>query len=147
MAEQNTIQAAAQVRIPVMLRLTFAYDETSLQLIRSQRIEKVSPPTLTPPPQEGQPGYWFEVRDANERLLYHRVLHDPFQITLEVFSEPPQESITRVPNPNRSGELMVLVPDPANAATFIFYGPPMNAKSESEPAHELVRYSFEQLRR
>lgn len=147
MAEQDTIRAAAQVRNPTMLRLTFGYDETALRLLRSQRIEKVSPPSLTPPPQEGQPGYWFEVRDANNQLLYHRVLHDPFQITLEVFSQDPKESITRVPNPDRSGELMILVPDPPNAETFIFYGPPLDAKSESEPAHELVRYSFEELRR
>lgn len=147
MSSQNRVQAAAQTQVPIMLRITLGYDETALRLLRSQRIEKVAQPPFTPVPQEGDSGYWFEVRDANNKYLYHRVLNDPFEITVEVFSNDPTPSIQRVPNQNRSGELMLLVPDIPQAATFILYGPPLDTRTGLEPARELVRYSFDQLRR
>lgn len=147
MGQQFSTAASTQTPPPLALRLTFGYDETAIRLLKSQRIEKRLPASVTAPPQEGQAGYWFEVRDANNKLVYHRVLDDPLQLSFEVFSDDPEGSIRRVPNPNRRGEFTLVVPDVPNAATLILYGPPLGATSEMERAQELVRYPYAELRR
>jgi len=147
MGQQSGVAALAQTLPPLALRLTFGYDENGIRLLNSQRIEKRVSPAVTTPPQAGQPGYWFEVRDAEGRLLYHRVLDDPLQHSLEVFSDDPQSSIQRVPNPNRRGEFQLVTPDVPNAAIFILFGPPLDATTELQPAQELLRYTYAELRR
>lgn len=144
MAQDN--KAGAQPARPpsYTLRLTFAYDEKSIRLVRSQRVEMIAPPSVTPPPEKGQAGYWFEVRNAKGELLHHRPLHDPVRDDLEVFSDDPAQSITRVPNPNTSGEFTVLVPDLPGADSFGLFGPPRGSRFAS--TGQLLRLSFNQLR-
>jgi hypothetical protein len=147
MAQEN--KAVVQPARPASftLRLTFAYDANGIRLIRSQRVEMITPPSVTPPPQENQAGYWFEVRDANGRLLYYRVLHDPLQMDLEIFSNDPKQPITRVPNSNPNREFTLLVPDLPEADSFVFRGELPGPKGPFAPPQELARYSFDQLRR
>jgi hypothetical protein len=147
MTIENAARAQASRQPSFTLRLTFAYDGTGIRLTKSQRVEMITPPSVTPPPQAGQSGYWFEVRDAQGDLHYHHSLYNPVQVDFEVFSNDPNQPITRVPNPNPTGEFTVLVPDLPGAATLILYGPPPGAPSQFERSQELLRLSFEQLRR
>lgn len=145
MAQDNKTRAQSAPPPSRTLRLTFAYDENGIRLLRSQSVEMIAPPSVVPPPPKGQAGYWFEVRDAKGELVHHRPLHDPVRNDLEVFSDDPKQSITRVPNPNPRGEFTVLVPDLPDAAALILMGPPMG--KPFAPSVELLRYSFDQLRR
>jgi len=129
------------------LRLTFAYDGSEVRLIRSQRVEMIAPPPVTPCPEEGQSGNWFEVRDEKDTLLYHRVLHDPMPTSVEVFSNDPQQSIFRIPEPDPKGQFTLLVPDLPDARQFVFHGTLPDAESDFPPSRPLVRRSFDELRR
>lgn len=150
MVQENKIMAQSALPPSYTLRLTFAYDENGIRLIHSQRVEMIAPPALTLRPQEGQAGYWVEVRDAKGNLLYYRPLHDPVRADLEVFSDDPAQPIMRIPNPLRSGEFTVLVPDLPDAESFILHGPPtgprLKVAPSTAPSGELLRYSFDQLR-
>ncbi len=147
MAQENRTIVQPSRPAPYTLRLTFAYDQDQIRLIRSQRVEMIAPPSVTPPPQANQAGYWFEVRDSNGNLIYHRVIHDPIRTDLEVFSDDPTQSITRIPNPNPRGEFTLLVPDLPAANSFTFHGVPPQAKTPFAPSQELLRYSFDELRK
>jgi hypothetical protein len=144
------VNAAAQaVRQPShALRLTFAYDGNRIRLIRSQRVAMMAPPSVTAPPQEGHCGYWFEVRDRNGALLYHRVVHDPIRTDHEIFSDDPKQSITRVPKMKPEGQFTLLVPEMTDAHSFHLFGSPPDGetRARSAPSRELVVHTFDELR-
>lgn len=147
MTLENTARAQAARQPSFTLRLTFAYDSTSIRLINSQRVEMIAPPAVTPPPQAGQAGYWVELRNAQGELLYHHPLSSPLQVDHEVFSNDPKQPLMRVPIPNPQGQFTVLVPDLPGTAAFILNGPPTGAASQFEPSKELLRLSLDQIRR
>jgi hypothetical protein len=93
------------------LRLTFAYCDDEVQLVRVQRITAHALAPFTPPPDADSVGHWVEIRDGDHRLLYHRPLHDPTRGSLESFGDAPGDELRRVSNPARSGEFQVRVPD------------------------------------
>jgi hypothetical protein len=129
------------------LRLTFAYSGNEVRLIRSERVAMITPPAHTQPPQEGQTGYWFEVHGAKGDLLYHRALHSPIRTDIEVFSDDPEQTISRVPNPKPEGEFTLLVPDLPNAHSLVIHGPRADDESRAAYSQRLLSYPFEELRR
>ena len=131
---------------PQALRLTFTYEGTQIRIAGSERIAMIVPAAIATPPQRGQSGYWFEIRDAAGRIVYHRPLHQPVAVDAEVFSPDPRQSIARVPSARREGQFTILIPDSADARTFELYGP-------ADPAHPelaataLLRTDVDTLRR
>jgi len=99
-----------------------------------------------PPPEEGQSGYWIQVRSSEGQVVYHRPLHDPMRTTVEVFGDAPGQPMRRVTNANPVGEFEVLVPDLPEASDFALYGPTPGAKPGAR-SEQLVRHSFDELRR
>jgi len=128
------------------LRLTFAYRDGQIRLLGSERIATIAPAPVTPPPDAGQTGYWFGVLDAAGRVLYHRPLHDPLRVDVEVFSPDPRASITRAPAPQAAIEFTLLVPDTADAQAFTLQGPADPARSD-RAATELLRLDMDVLRK
>jgi hypothetical protein len=128
------------------LRLTFAYDGNDVKLVRSQRVAMVTPPSVTPAPEKGHSGYWFEVRDVKGARLYHRAVHDPIRTDVEVFSDDPVQTITRVPIAKPKGQFTLLVPDLPDAHSFHLFGTPAGAKGLA-PSRELIHHTFEDLHR
>jgi hypothetical protein len=147
MADNDSALASPASPPAYTLRLTFAYKGRAVQLVRTQRVAMVSPPSVTPPPEPGQAGYWFEVRDATGALIFHRAIHSPVRTDVEVHSNDPKRSITRVPIDNDEGEFELLVPDLPNARSFAFYGTPGGVRAPNPPSTELLRLDFDALRK
>ncbi len=100
------------------LRLTFAYRGNDIRLIDSRRVEAIAPPAVTPLPQPGHTGYWFQVTDSAGRVIYHRVLHSPVAVDVEAFSPDGRQTITRVPIADPQGQFSVLMPDDSGGREF-----------------------------
>lgn len=128
-------------------RLTFTYIADDIRLMGAARIAMISPAAVGPPPASDQTGYWVGVSDAEGRLLYHRVLHDPTRADVEVFGDEPGEPIYRIENRERSGEFEVIVPDLPRAARLSLHGPPPKARKPHGPSKELLAHDFDELRR
>jgi hypothetical protein len=131
---------------PAALRLTFAYRGTQIRLAASERVAMIVPAPGTAPPEAGQTGYWFSVLDAAGGVIYHRPLHRPIAVDVEVFSPDPRQPIARIPVAEREGEFVVLLPDLVNAHTFALHGPP-DPEQPDRPARELLRLDVDALRR
>ena len=58
------------------------------------------PASVVPHPEKNQSGFWYELRDAKERKLYHQVMQSPIPFDVEVFSAEGKESIRRQEVPN-----------------------------------------------
>lgn len=147
-------------RTTASLRLTFAYDlqesNAGVRLLRVEQVRAVAPGLSTPPPRPGQSGAWFEMRDADGRLLYYQPVHDPMPTTREAFADAAgKRALSRVPVTQATGEFQLLVPDLPNAASFSFHATlPESGSSHQSPrpgarvaAHEIVRASFDEIRR
>ena len=108
---------------PQALRLTMTYEGAQIRIAGSERIAMIVPAATTAPPEPGQTGYWFEIRDDAGRVVYHRPLHQPIVVDAEAFSPDPKQSIARVPIARREGQFTVLIPDIPDARTFELHGP------------------------
>lgn len=134
------------------LRLTFRVAGGQVQLINSERLGMITPPSPGAPPEIGtHGGFWVELRDANDRALFHRVLHVPLGDSVEVYS--PDGTIRREFGPTSETTFEVLVPDYDDARTVALVGEYLDAEEfrrrksaqagEPEPSsRELARFDL-----
>ena len=108
-------------------RLTFSYTDTSIKLISQQQLEKILPPSdeFT---KNDKSGFWYELADGTKKILYQKVISNPIQTDIEVFSNESIESITRQKISKIEGIFSIMIPDLPNAKTFSLHGNPIERK-------------------
>src|SRR3954469_6263272 len=99
------------------LRLTFEYNGDHIELVHQMRVEKITPPSLTPCPDKNTAGYWVELRDKRGRCIFHRLLPDAIRDSAEI--SPANKPLTRVPLRQVKGRFEVLVPDVDEGAEVV----------------------------
>lgn len=102
------------------LRLTFSYKDGVVQLTRTIAVDMVVPPDDAPTRAPEQ-GFWAELRDASNRPLFRRVLHNPIPVDSEVFSPDPGRTVSRAPGAPSEGMFTVVVPNHADAAALALF--------------------------
>jgi hypothetical protein len=95
---------------PKAMRLTFSYQGDQVKLVSQQPVEMTVPPSDPLKGYEEQKGFWAELKSDQDKTLYRRVLHNPTRNDAEVFSDDPEQSISREPAPKRKGVFVVVVP-------------------------------------
>jgi hypothetical protein len=110
----------------------------------------ICPPSIGQRPEAGKHGgFWVELRDASDRVLFHRVLHSPLGDSVEVHS--PDGKIKREFGPSSESTFEVLLPDQDAARTVVLMGEYLDAararreraEGPGEPAkgaRELARF-------
>ena len=127
------------------LRLTFRVVNREIQLVGYERLAMISPPSIGERPEAGKHGgFWFELRDAGDRVLFHRVIHNPLGNSVEVHS--PDGKIERQFGEATEGIFEVLLPDEDDAKSVVLMGnPPVPAKGKAtrpEASGELARFEI-----
>ena len=122
------------------VRMIFAFDGEHVHLISQQPVEMVLPPSDPVQGSEGQKGFWYELRDAQDRPLYRRVIHNPMREDVEVFSDDPKQSLARQTVPNRKGVFVVVVPDTEDGHTVTLSSSPRRVQMAHQPATEIARF-------
>src|SRR5690242_1598319 len=111
------------------IRLTFAYDGDQVNLLSQQRVQMRLPPSDPVEGYAGHKGFWCELKDAQNRTLYRRVMHHPMRPDVEVFSDDPEKTISRQPVEGGKGVFTALVPDSAQAHEVVLSAsPPTHAE-------------------
>lgn len=95
---------------PKAMRLTFSYQGDQVKLVSQQPVDMTVPPSDPVKGYEEQKGFWAEVKSDQDKTLFRRVLHNPTRNDAEVFSDDPEQSISRQPAPKRKGVFVVVVP-------------------------------------
>ena len=137
-----TGQAAAQPGPKAAVRLIFEYEGDAIRLVSTQQVEMTVPPSDPLEVAENTAGFWIEVRDANDQPLYRRVMHNPVRHDVEVFSDDPQQSITRVPAQDPRGSFAVLVPAVPGADHVAVVSSPLGSDAPPAPASEIARFAI-----
>jgi len=126
------------------LRLTFQFDGDKVELINTERLEKLVPPMIGDPPEEGRhTGEWLQVRDGDDRPLFTRLLNDPLRTRVEVHD--PEEGPRIIVGPPGRGTFDVLVPDLPEAAHAVLFASPALGKGRERglrPAESLGRFDL-----
>jgi len=122
------------------LRLTFSYEGSVVRLVSRQSVEMITPPASSVPIREGQTGFWYELRDQGGHLLYQRAVQNPIRFDVEVFSDDPQQSISRQKVDNPRGTFVLFVPDIPEGYSVVLFSSPLNPEEATQPAKELARF-------
>src|SRR4030095_11972246 len=93
------------------MRLTFSYDGDDVKLVSQEPVNMIVPPSDPVKGYSRQKGFWAELKSDQDKTLYRRVMHNPTRNDAEVFSEDPDQNISREPTPKRKGIFVVLVPN------------------------------------
>jgi hypothetical protein len=98
-----------------------------------ERVEMVTPGSPAPLPEGGRDsGTWLEVRNDEDQVVFHRVLHNPFRTLAEHHS--PEGGIEVVERPVGRGRFVVLVPASPDAARAVLWTSPPELDRAGEPA-------------
>jgi hypothetical protein len=100
----------ASAESPTAVRLTFSYKGDDVRLVSQQPVNMTVPPSDSLKGYKKHKGFWAELKGAQDQTLYRRVLHNPTRNDAEVFSDDPEQSISRAPAPKRTGVFVVVVP-------------------------------------
>jgi hypothetical protein len=127
------------------LRVLFSLANGEVTVLKVTRVamRALAPPPA--PPQENSSGFWFEVRDKEGKLLYHRPFPHGDLDSVEVFDDPEGGTIRRVPVKDSERKVELIVPDIPGAAELAVHG----AKHPTErrkPSLVLDRFSMDELR-
>ncbi len=140
-------------------RVTFEYQGDQVRKVGQQRIAMTAPPSHELAPSPNSTGFWYELRDDKNNTVYRRVMQNPIQTTVEVFS--PTGTITRRPVQNPSGTFQVVVPEVQQATNLVLVATPQppaqpigTAAQEraraprprvgTGPAREIARFSLKE---
>lgn len=132
------------------VRLTFSYDGDNVQLVSQQPVEMTVPPSDPVEGYEQHKGFWAELKDKKDTTLYRRVMHNPTRNDAEVFSDDPQQGVSRQPAPDRKGVFVVVVPDTdeGHAVTLSSSLAPARGQAQGirslahQPASEIARFKL-----
>lgn len=125
------------------MRLTFSYEGSNVRLASMQKIEMLAPQSDTIRVQEGQAGFWYELRDVEGRTLYRRVIQNPIKFAFEVRSDPERPlAWKKVSGPR--GEFVLLMPELEQAKTLVLFSSPLEPEGSPGPAKELTRFNLEE---
>ena len=132
------------------MRLTFSYDGDSVKLVSQQPVEMIVPPSDSVKGFQKHKGFWAELKSEQDKTLYRRVMHNPTRNDAEVFSDDPEQSISREPALKRKGVFVVVVPDTdkGHAVTLSRSSAPVKGPARgiralaSKPATEFARFKL-----
>jgi hypothetical protein len=125
---------------PRTLRLVFSYEGSDVRLLSADSVEMRSLPSDPLEKTGDNFGFWYELRDRQERPLYRRITQNPMRVSAEVLTDDPERPIAREELTAPRGEFVLFAPDLDEAATLVFVGaPPGPAVTR---ARELARFEL-----
>ena len=132
------------------MRLTFSYAGDDVKLISQQPVDMQLPPSDPLKGYSRYKGFWAELKSKKDKTLYRRVMHNPTRNDAEVFSDDPEQSISREPAPKRRGVFIVVVPDTDQSDSVTLFrsepetkGPARGIRAlASKPATEILRFKL-----
>lgn len=127
------------------LRLTFSYEQSSVQLTDIQRVAMTPPPADPLQAPKGAAGFWVEVRDAAARPLYRRVTQNPIRFAAEFPTDESDRPLAWGDLDEPRGVFVLVVPDLPAAQTVLLFSSPLGPEGSGKPASELVRFDLKQF--
>ena len=140
--EKETSKTPPQPVSRTAWRLTFRWDGTKIELIRRRLVQMIAPATTGEQPIAGKhSGIWLELRDRNDKTLYHRSITRFMGAKAEVFH--PGGAMTHHLGDPGNAQFEVVVPNLPRTAWLCIISSPFESNALlHEPAREIARFSL-----
>ena len=126
---------------PRAVRLIFEYEGDRISLVSTQTVEMIVPPSDPYPVMKQESGFWYELKDGDDKTLYRRVVHNPIRRTVELRSDDPDRPFTRQEVKIPLGTFVLLVPDLREARNVALLSSPPG-REMVESAQEIARFKL-----
>ena len=123
------------------LRLTFAYEDDSIDLISQQPVDMIVPPS-DPIEDIAASGFRVDLKDSEGETIYRRVMHNPIPVDREVFSDEPTQSISRIPVERPRVVFTIVVPNVTEAQVVSLYSSRIGPESFPPAVHMLKTFEL-----
>jgi hypothetical protein len=143
MAQINQPVGAVPAVSRQTLRLTIRSSAKGLELISVERLPMITPPQPGQRPEAGKNGgHWFELRDAKDAVLAHRIIDSSMLNSVDVHS--PDGKIRREFGDVRNGVFEVLLPDVEGARYVVAMGDALAPATAARAARsgEIARFDL-----
>jgi hypothetical protein len=125
------------------LRVTLSYEGSDVRVVTKQVVTMVPPPSEANRAEEGQSGFWYELRDGEGHKLYQRIIQNPIKFAFEVRSDPDRPlSWQKVREPR--GNFVLLMPALEYAKTLVLFSSPFEPEAATKPAKEIAHFDLTQ---
>ncbi|MEU0253812.1 hypothetical protein ABZ299_15205 [Streptomyces sp. NPDC006184] len=123
------------------VRFSLEYEGSQVWLVSEERLTTVVPPS-DEIGDEPHMGFWYELRDAEDRVLYSKMMYNPIALDDEVF-DPESGVPSPVPVEQVTGSFWLFAPDDAQASQLVLHSSPIDRETRWDPAVELARFDLE----
>ncbi|MFE4023245.1 hypothetical protein ACFXPZ_38610 [Streptomyces sp. NPDC059101] len=120
------------------VRYRLAHEDSNVSLVSDQRITVVVPPSEEI--LEGCSGFWCDLRDADDNVLYRHAMRNPLTPEREVF-DPDTGEVSKIMLDRVAGSFWVITPDHPQARFLVLQGSPVGTR---DPAAEVARFDLEE---
>lgn len=120
-----------------VLRLLVSWQGPRIALAEAKGVNMVVGPSEPQLSSSPHAGYWFELRDADEHVLFTTLVRDP--AVLEGFTSPTSPINVDLPWCDEK-TLDVSLPNDPRAKAIVFFGSPYGKGNVGAPASELARF-------
>ena len=123
---------------PRAIRWTFSYVGGQVTLQAATRLAMRALPSHDTFGYEQHAGFWIELRDSANRVVYRRVLHSPMRHDVEVYPEAADQQFSRSVVDEPRGSFDVVTPDLPTARAITLYAslPEPAPPNETETARQ-----------
>ncbi|MFF8370404.1 hypothetical protein ACF05W_16350 [Streptomyces lydicus] len=122
------------------VRFSLEYEGSQVRLVAEERLTTVVPPS-DEIDDEPHMGFWYELRDAEDQVLYSKMMYNPIALDDEVF-DPESGAPSPVPVEEVAGSFWLLAPDDAQARQLVLHSSPIDREARWDPAVELARFDL-----
>src|SRR6266508_2208561 len=122
------------------IRLLIEYDQSRFTVRESWSLETLAPPSHPLVAAQAQSGFWFELRDGKDSVVYRRVMENPVQFDVEVHD--PERGPYRRAVEEPKGVFTILIPDLPEAQEIVFVSSPLDPAESAGPAEQVARLTL-----
>lgn len=122
------------------VRFRLAYEGGDIRLVSQEEVVMTLPPSDELGEGEHS-GFWYELRDADEQVLYRKVIRSPLREHAEAF-HPETGAPTRVARAAEAGTFWLTVPSHPGACYLVLHSSPTEPRRTAEAATEGSRFDL-----
>jgi hypothetical protein len=118
------------------IRLLIRYDKSGFSIAESRPLETLPPASHALEVPRATSGFWIELHDAKNNVLYRRAMPNPVQSDVEIFD--PERGPHRHAVKDPEGVFTVLVPDMPDAEEIVFVSSPFDPAKRQNAARKVA---------